>query len=166
MIVLLMTIDRVSAKNVVQGNLTTGKYTEMPKKAKYKKKSWLAKADESQLSIYVDFIKKDIKKKDDDFSTDEFQLKIKKLMVNGLNVAEKFKEDIEIFVSPNQKSDFKGHYKDPVTGNTLVITLKFVEDEQLDFMASVSSDPRNDKSKGTIFPSRTISLAGKSNQFL
>lgn len=132
----------------------------MPNKSRYKNKSWSAKMDESQLAFDVDVVKKDIKNISIDVSVDAFQLKIKKLVVNGENIASKFKEDISLLVIPN-RTEYKGYYTDPVTKNIVIITIKYTEDDQLIFTSRVSNDPRNDRKKGIIFPDRSITLVKK-----
>lgn len=148
------------AQNGKPSDFTTGKYHEIPNKNKFKNKHWVASGDKSQLSFDMDVVKKDIKLGEVNYSTDVFQLKVKKLVFDGENVAPKIKEDILIFYVHNNKK-YTGTFKDPVTNNYLAITIEYTGERTLTFTARVTTNPENNRAKGMIFPTTPITMETK-----
>ena len=83
---------------------------------------------------------------------DNLLLTIHKIVYKDRDVAKLFEKPIELLVLAGDSKTYQGNYQDPITKNTIVVTLRRINAHSLTLEVKLPEmNPTNDIAKGTIF---------------
>ncbi|MDB5134459.1 MAG: hypothetical protein JWP37_1062, partial [Mucilaginibacter sp.] len=113
---------------------------------------WRCRGCNDSLEVVVKKGSKHYQKNGLNVNFDNLYLTINKLIVNDRNIKKKFIDTVELTVLANNTGTYQGIYRDPVTENYIIISLKQIDDKDLTLTTRFPEmEPRNDNTKGTVF---------------
>ncbi|WP_426669177.1 DUF6705 family protein [Mucilaginibacter sp. McL0603] len=113
--------------------------------------TWHCRGCNDSLEVVIKKGNKHYQKNGLNVNFDNLYLTINKLIVNGINIKKKFVDTIGLTILANNMNTYEGIYRDPVTENYIIISLKHIDDKNLTLTTRFPEmEPRNDNSKGTV----------------